>query len=55
MAAYGAARLGSHDIPIFDGSVDVTALRGTKIMVGYGIDQDDMLRNKKYSVVYTVP
>lgn len=55
LTAYGTARLGSHDIPIFDGSVDVTALHGTKIMVGYGIDQDDMLRNKKYSVVYTVP
>lgn len=51
--SYGNLLLGSHSIPLLGGA-DVSALAGTQILVGYGVTQDDLLRNHKYGVAYTI-
>lgn len=46
--------LGQHTIQIFDGSLDLSALGGTSILVGYGSDQTDLLTNRKYMLADTL-
>jgi hypothetical protein len=46
--------LGQHALPIFDGSLDLSSLTGTKILVGYGSDQMDLLNNQKYMLADTL-
>jgi hypothetical protein len=53
LPAYGAATLGTHDIPLFSG-MDLRAFAGTYILVGYGTNQADLLTNGKYMPVFVV-
>lgn len=41
------------DIPVSSG-LDVSALVGTQILVGYGSDESDMLSRGKFKVIYTI-
>lgn len=55
LTPYASAALGSHSIPILNGSVDVSSLAGTQMVAGYGTDATDMLNNQKFSYVYKIP
>ena len=46
--------LGSHAVSVLD-RANVSALSGTEVYVGYGLDEADMLAQAKYAKVYTVP
>lgn len=35
-------------------NVDVSPLVGTSVIVGYGTDPDEMLRNARYRIIFTV-
>lgn len=47
--------LGTHVLTVLDGKVDVSALKGTVFFAGYGVDTNDLLVNKKYAPIYTIP
>ncbi len=53
LPAYFSGRLADTAIPILNG-MDVRALAGVSVVVGYGLNEADLLSNKKYSVVYTI-
>ncbi len=50
---YYAGALGNHTVPIFD-RLNLNAFPGTKVYVGYGLDQNDMINNSKFAAIYTV-
>lgn len=41
-------------IRILDGSLDLSAIAGTHIFVGYGVDSSEMLANGRFALVHTV-
>ena len=50
---FSSGQLGSHSLPIIT-NTDVSALAGTTIVVGYGLDQNDLLANRKFGAVYSI-
>ena len=51
---YYSGPLGIHAIPLAD-RLDVSALAGTDVYVGYGTDQTDMIGSAKFARIYSVP
>lgn len=54
LPSYSRGAMGTHTIEVADGTLDVSGLRGTRILVGYGLDESDLLTNKKYLQIYTI-
>lgn len=48
------AILGSHVLHLLE-QADVSGLRGTRVLAGYGTSLEDMLAHAKYQLIYTVP
>jgi hypothetical protein len=36
-------------------NADLSQLAGSDILIGYGTDSDEMLRNARYRAIFTVP
>jgi len=53
--AYHSGVLDALTIPVLDGSLDVSALRGTDFYLGYGLSLADMLAKGKLSKVGVIP
>jgi len=53
MPAYFSGALIGQTIPVVQ-ALDVSFLIGTRVYVGYGQDETDMLKNGKYSLIYTI-
>jgi len=54
LPVYSAGALTNRSIEVVR-NTDLSALGGTQVYVGYGLDESDMLANGKYGLVYTVP
>jgi hypothetical protein len=52
--AYLEGRLGTHTLDILTG-VDVSALGGTEVYVGYGTSFTEMLKRQQFGMAYTIP
>jgi hypothetical protein len=52
--AYATGALVQRSFPIFVG-LDTRGLSGTRVLVGYGTDADDLVNNGRHPPVYTVP
>lgn len=53
-APYYSGALGNHAVAIVD-RVNLTGLPGADVYVGYGLDQNDMVNNAKFSKVFSLP
>ncbi len=54
LPAYAAGTLADRSIEALR-NVDMSALGGTTIYLGYGLTENDMLANGKFGLIYTVP
>ncbi|MDK2126676.1 hypothetical protein [Parachitinimonas caeni] len=52
--AYSAVTLGTHSIPVLDGTLNIAPYKGAQLFVGYGLSADDMMLNQRYQPIYTV-
>lgn len=52
--AYASGPIATQTIGILDGSIDVSALAGTQIFVGYGSDANEMIGSGRYARVHTL-
>lgn len=51
---YKTTLLGNHTFRVLDGQRDASALKGTVIYAGYGMDVNDMLAGGKYAAIYNI-
>lgn len=50
--AYAQVTLDTHRLAVLDGTLDVTGLKGTQVLVGYGRSEQDLLLGSKYAVIH---
>jgi len=54
LAAYLSGPMATQTIRIFDGSIDLSAVAGARVYVGYGTNEAEMVASGRYALVHTV-
>lgn len=55
LSEFATVTLATSFVNVFTTAIDVSALKGTKLILGYGSDANEMLAAGRISVVYTFP